>query len=137
MTPPALATAVGSAAQTIRDYENAKSIPGGEVLAGMSKLGVDVAYVLTGTGQTVLIEAKTYGVKEGAASAYGGVTPSVDSVLLQGVIDFFDAWLEQHKDKVRISRDRHGAVISILYRTAAQRGRVERPELEQILSLVA
>ena len=54
MTPPALAKELGAAAQTIRDYEDAKSIPGGAVIAGLCELNINPHWLLVGVGHMFL-----------------------------------------------------------------------------------
>lgn len=56
MTPPALAKELGAAAQTIRDYEDAKSIPGGAVIAGLCELNINPLWLLQGVGHMFLGE---------------------------------------------------------------------------------
>lgn len=51
LSPPELARTIGSAPQTIRDYEDGKSIPGGAAVAGMANLGIDANWLLTGEGE--------------------------------------------------------------------------------------
>lgn len=50
MSPPELAKKLDASPQTIRDYEDAKSIPGGAVVAGLSGLGINANWLLTGEG---------------------------------------------------------------------------------------
>lgn len=58
-----------------------------------------------------------------------------DALLLQGVIDFLFNWLDENQ--ANIKRSKFGAVISVMYRTALSRGRVESHEMEQVLRLAA
>jgi len=50
ISPPELARKIGAASQTIRDYEDGRSIPGGAAIAGMSNLGINANWLLTGAG---------------------------------------------------------------------------------------
>lgn len=134
LSPPELAKAIGSDPQTIRDYENAKSIPGGRALAGLSTLGIDVDYVLTGNGEIQCIPGN-HDLME-PSKPYGEAY-SLDPLLLQGVLDFFFAWLTENADRVRLDPSRYGAVIAVLYRVASQAGVIRKAELEQVLAIAA
>lgn len=81
--------------------------------------------------------ASCHSAAEPVAEPYQGKGGGVDAVLLQQVIDLFYAWLDEHRESVRIDRSKHGAVIAVLYRMAEQRGRAEKLDLEQVLSLAA
>lgn len=50
MSPTEFSVATKVNSQTIRDYENEKSIPGGAFLAALTELGISVEWVLTGIG---------------------------------------------------------------------------------------
>lgn len=132
MTPPALATAVGAAAQTIRDYEDGKSIPGGAVFAGLCDLGINANWVLTGKGNMWLDNSP------GAAQPeVGYATLQIDSVLLQKVIDYYNVWQRENSELVRIDANKHGAVIALLYKSALAHGYIDQLEAEQIIRLAA
>lgn len=119
-----------------KDYEAGNRMPGGEALDGLAMHGMNINWLLTGEGSMFLSGSGSMAGEPGQVG-YGAALPPVDSVLLQGVIDFFYAWLDEHKDFVRIDRDRHGAIIAVLYRVAAQSGEVKKPELMQVLGLAA
>lgn len=51
LTQSQMADAVGVKYRSWQDYETGKSIPGGKVLAGIAKLGINTHWVLTGDGQ--------------------------------------------------------------------------------------
>lgn len=49
-TQKQMGEAIGSSLSAWQDYEAGKSIPGGNALAGLSRLGVDINWLLTGEG---------------------------------------------------------------------------------------
>ena len=49
-TQKQMGEAIGSYLSTWQDYEAGKSIPGGNALAGLARLGVDINWLLTGEG---------------------------------------------------------------------------------------
>lgn len=50
MTPTQLAKATGVEPQTVRDYENGKSVPGGMFLSRLVEHGIGIEWLLTGAG---------------------------------------------------------------------------------------
>lgn len=129
-------TRTGLPVSTLKKYEGSHREPKASQLALVLKAGININWLLTGEGSMFLAGSGSV-AGEPDRAAYGAALPPIDSVLLQGVIDFFYAWLDENKDLVRIDRDRHGTVIAVLYRVAAQSGEVRRPELEQVLQLAA
>lgn len=132
MTPPALAAAVGAAAQTIRDYEDGKSIPGGAVFAGLCELGINANWVLAGKGNIWLDNSPGSAQQQ---AAY--IVPQIDSVLLQKVIEYYASWLRENSEQVRIDTEKHGTVLALLYKAALARGCIDQSEAEQIIRLAA
>lgn len=120
---------------SFKDYEGGNRLPGAEALEAFVAAGINANWLLTGDGQMQLAAAP--GLAEKAPSPYGLVKEGIDSVLLQQVIEFFIGWLAENKDKVRISSDRWGTAIAVLYCHAHSVGEARKPELEQILSLAA
>lgn len=53
-TQKQIADAVGARTPSWKDNEVGKTIPGGKVLAGLSKLGVNIDWVLTGEGEMMI-----------------------------------------------------------------------------------
>lgn len=49
-TQKQMGEAIGSSLSAWQDYETGKSIPGGNALAGLARLGVDINWLLTGEG---------------------------------------------------------------------------------------
>lgn len=134
----AAAKARGMPLPSYKDYEGGRRLPGAEALDSLAELGMNINWVLTGKGDMNSSSAPEVAVaKESSPAAYGMSQAPVDSLLLQDVIDFFHVWLEQNKDRTRIQRSAHGAVIAVLYRYASQTGKVEKAELEQVLRIAA
>lgn len=121
---------------TLKKYEGSHREPGADAMGLLSAAGIDINWLLTGAGQMLLGESKADGVREPEA-VYSVSRAAIDPLLLQGVIDFFYGWLDEHKDRVRIDRSRHGAVISVLYTVAERGGVIRKAELEQVLGLAA
>ncbi|MEW6594157.1 MAG: helix-turn-helix transcriptional regulator [Thermodesulfobacteriota bacterium] len=53
-TQKQIGEAIGSSLSTWQDYEAGKSIPGGNALAGLARLGVDINWLLTGEGNSLV-----------------------------------------------------------------------------------
>lgn len=56
LTQDGLAKAVGASKRGIQDNEAQKSVPGGDVIAGMVKLGINANWLLTGNGLMLLAD---------------------------------------------------------------------------------
>ncbi|GAB2182635.1 hypothetical protein DLREEDagrD3_28580 [Denitratisoma sp. agr-D3] len=143
LTPPQMAAEmaktglVKGSAQTVRDYEGEKSIPGGATLVAMRKLGVNVDFVLFGEGPALLDSGGQPGTVQEPGVAYAASPALLDAVLLQQVIDFFHRWLADNGNRVRIPAAKHAAIITVLYKSALLRGKAEDADLAQVLSIAA
>lgn len=80
---------------------------------------------------------KSTSAREPKDAPYAVPKPTVDAALLQDVIDLFYAWLDENSQRFRVDRSRHGLVISVLYRYAAESGGVVKADLERVLRAVA
>lgn len=115
-------------------------MPGGVIIGGLAKRLVNTNWIFTGAGE-MFVPAMEYGAHPGSTAmpamdkAVRAQDAQLDPVLLQGVIDFLFRWLDEHH--VKLDRSKFGAVISVMYRVASTRGRVEIHELEQVLRLAA
>lgn len=165
MTQEEFSAKSGIPLSTLKKYEGSHREPGADRLAQVAAMGINVNWLLTGEGQPEqapapkglpglknrsglfsfiqpegpadMATAPLLAFAEGRPSPYGMGVPCVDSVLLQQVIEFFDAWCIENKDRVRIDRSRHGAVIAVLYRVAEHAGEVRKQDMEQVLGLAA
>ena len=127
LTQEGFSTQSGIPLSTLKKYEGNHRAPGADALEAYAKAGIDVVWVLTGIGGPLLAARKP------DASA----VQAVDLAILQGVVDFFHSWLYERRDQVRIDRNRHGLIISILYKAAVQSGGVEKRDLDHIMKLAA
>ncbi len=59
MSQTAIAKAADSSLPSWQGYEAGKNIPGGKVLEALSKMGIDVNWVLTGNGKMMLDSSNT------------------------------------------------------------------------------
>lgn len=141
LTQEAFALEAGAKSKSgLQDNERGKSMPGGVIIGGLAKRLVNTNWIFTGTGEMFVAEM-AYPAHSGStalAAMDKAVRPpdaQLDPVLLQGVIDFLFRWLDEHQ--VKLDRSKFGAVISVMYRVASSRGRVEIHELEQVLRLAA
>lgn len=138
MTQNEFCAAVGMPLPTLRDQELCKRIPGGESMLGFTRAGINANWLLTGEGDMFLGKAPEATQLEVTEQRYSyNAQPVVDPVLLQQVIDFFYQWLQENRDQVRIDRSRHGTIISVLYKIAAQSGTFSAPDLAQVLRMAA
>lgn len=210
-----LATKSGCSPSTYQKYEQGSSVPGGDAIAGLVRLGINANWLLTGDGP-VLIDpwreigrlikemrgdvpveqlaqwldlptARVAGFENGAsrpgegdlrdiANLLGGdsrplvallrpaelqvsaayepgvaAVPAsdsaavrrdqdgneVNSLLLEQVTEFFFQWLDQNPDRAPSDRSRYSALIAVLYKMAAIRGSVHKPELDQMMRALA
>lgn len=58
-TQKQMGEAVGGSLSAWQDYEAGKSVPGGNALTGLARLGVDINWLLTGEGEAA--QGKTWG----------------------------------------------------------------------------
>ncbi len=88
------AKALGVEPQTVRDYENGKSIPGGDKVGNLIKLGVDSNWLLAGPGydSVPFNEYLTVAKKYQQTSRREGVTQD------QAVYDGEHLYIEQYSD---------------------------------------
>ena len=131
----AFARRCGISEGSLRDYmrdENPK-VPGLTAAAAIADAGGYMVDWLA-TGRLPKTRAELRAMQDAAKAAAPG---AIDSVLLQEVMEFFARWVRDNATRVRIDQDRHAAVIAVLYKIAAKSGKVEKPELEQVLSLAA
>lgn len=139
--PTPWATDRGISAATIHEWLTKGVTPYPKTMAKLvSGTGIPKEWWLRGElppPQPGADTSKPNAVTESRPDDYLKAQASIDSDLLQGVIDFFYAWLDENKDVVRIDRGRHGAVIAVLYRIASQVGEVRKLDMEQVLRLAA
>ncbi|ABL01333.1 helix-turn-helix domain-containing protein [Pelobacter propionicus] len=64
MSQTAIAKAADSSLPSWQGYEAGKNIPGGKVLEALSKMGIDVNWVLTGNGKMMLDSSNTTPFRE-------------------------------------------------------------------------
>lgn len=146
MTPTEFSAATNVQSQTIRDYENAKSIPGGAFLAALTELGISVEWVLTGVGyinykfeewptDTPVVQLRTERRLSQATIKEAQTIDGVDYDLLlsaqQAVHEFM---LEQ--DFVQ-PPERVASLVVAIYKYAVAKGVVKPAELKSFLKLVA
>lgn len=141
LTQEAFALEAGAKSKSgLQDNERGKSMPGGAIISCLAKRLVNTNWIFTGAGE-MFISEMAYGAHSGSTvlaamdKAVRAPDAQLDPVLLQGVIDFLFRWLDEHQ--VKLDRSKFGAVISVMYRVASARGRVEIHELEQVLRLAA
>lgn len=151
--PAAAAKAGNMPLPSFKDYVAGNRMPGGEALASLALLGINLNWLLSGNGgMLVLDEAHPAVGAQGAQLYQGSAAPAgsvlaltavpyrvglVDSLLLEQVIAIFLEYLDANKDRVRIDRGRHAAVIAVLYKIAAASGKADKAELEQVLRAAA
>ena len=63
MTQLQFAKAIGASLPTVKNYEGANRIPGGKVLGGFARAGVNVDWLLNGTGGPPLYARSDAGLK--------------------------------------------------------------------------
>lgn len=151
-TQKQMAEQSGVSARGYQGYEDGRSLPGAEAMAGLVRLGINANWLLKGDGPMLLADLEDGPIPDfvrkdqqgreeskpqGSAMPAFRVAESVDSLLLQQVADFFFAWMDENRNRVRIDRSRWGAVIAVLYKVAAKSGKAEKAELEQVLSIAA
>jgi len=136
MSQQQLADAIGGSKRGIQDNEARNRVPGGEVIFGLVKLGINANWLLTGDGDMWLPSISPQAAQP-TAQPYGAISPAVDSVLLQKVIDLFFGWLDANGASVRIDAALHGTVIAVLYSVCKASGKCTEEELQQVLRLAA
>lgn len=147
----------GLSASTLSGYELDKRSPHVDGLLPFIQAGANANWLLTGEGPMLLADLASPAVTEPAppalvySQAPAPVSPAAiheapsavrtgpvfDPKLMQQVVDFFYRWQEENKDRVRIGKKAHGALIAVLYKVAATSGAVVREEMEQVLSIAA
>lgn len=145
----------GVPVSTLKKYEGSHREPGAAHLSRLARAGINVNWLLTGDGNMLLMldpapagesasmgapELYPCGVPPGpllASSAVPYRTGLVDSLLLEQVIAVFIEYIDANRDRVRIDRSRHAAVIAVLYKIAAATGKADKSELEQVLRAAA
>ena len=80
-TQKAMAERVSVKYRSWQDYENGKSIPGGKVLGDIAVLGININWLLTGTG--------AMRVPDGSQTASGGL-PELIVAAMREVLDEMD-----------------------------------------------
>ncbi|MGH1509474.1 helix-turn-helix domain-containing protein [Ralstonia solanacearum] len=106
--------------------EGGKSIPGGQLLAGLQALGISVDWLLSGEGHML---------RSAAQSGAGQPGGAIDTELL--------ALVMERVDQEIVARGRHPApgkkaeLVVLLYDYMVETGRKEGPSVERILRLVA
>ena len=81
LTQDGLAKVVGSSKRGIQENEALKSVPGGEVLAGFVRAGINANWLLTGEGPMLLSDLSATNVAIPAAPAY--VAPKISVIALE------------------------------------------------------
>lgn len=146
MTPTEFSVATKVQAQTIRDYENAKSIPGGAFLAALTELGISVEWILTGVGyitykfeelpaESSITELRTDRRVSQATYKESREISDVDMNLLEVaevVVHRYYAREGVNPPPERIARQ-----VVAIYRYAAAKGIVEKDDLEAFVKLIA
>lgn len=144
----------GVSVRSYQGYEDGRSVPGGEALAGLVGTGINANWLLTGQGPMLLSDLPIVGEKieipaflrrsaeplalvatEPPVAEYGA--PVLDPHLLEAVTSALFSWIDEHKDVVRIDPSRYGALITVLYRWAANSGGLRADDLEQIMRAAA
>lgn len=148
MSPTEFSVATKVKSQTIRDYENAKSIPGGAFLAALTELGVSVEWVLTGVGSINYKFNDTWPVgliHEPNKQLNQDVAPYQAPVELRSAADVNMTLLEVavlavHRyyasEGVVAAPERMAKLIVAIYKYAAAKGAATPEELDQFLKLI-
>lgn len=115
MSQAGLATATGAAKTTIQQYERDDNVPGGKFLRAVMELGVNVNWLLSGSGPMFLSQLSE-------AGAAGGV----DQSALADVIALIEDWLAAN-DRV-LTPLKKAEVIALAYEIAT-----ENPEADSTM----
>ena len=125
LTQDGLAKAVGGSKRGIQENEARNRVPGGEVVFGMVRLGINANWLLTGQGPMLLAELQG---KTAPASA-------TDWQVMGYVIDEVDRVLKAHR--LTLAADKKIALIQVLYDYCVDTGKQESGTVERFLKLVA
>lgn len=158
LTQKGMFEASGIPVSTQKKYEGSHREPGSAHLSRLARTGINVNWLLTGAGNMLLMLDEAHHAPASASALAGaadfypcGVPPGpllassavpyrvglVDSLLLEQVIAVFIEYIDANRDRVRIDRSRHAAVIAVLYKIAAAAGKADKSELEQVLRAAA
>lgn len=140
--------------RSFQKNESGETEGGMSVVLSFVEAGINANWLLTGQGPMRLAELAEIGAKveipaflrrsaeplslvanEPPVAEYGA--PVLDPHLLEAVTSALFSWIEEHKDVVRIDPSRYGALITVLYRWAANAGGLNADDLEQIMRAAA
>lgn len=94
-TQKEMAEAAGIPFDTYQKYETDSSMPGGQALAGLARLGIDLAWLLTGQG--------------GAGPARAAVDAELLAMVIEGVNRALGA------RGIELGADKHAQLIALVY----------------------
>jgi transcriptional regulator with XRE-family HTH domain len=122
-TQKEMALLIGVSYGSLQVYEEGKSVPGGKVLAALSRQGFDVNWILTGEGE----------MRRGAAAQPG----PVDKELLLSIMKAVDEYLEEIVG--RLTREKKNLLIVTLYELCVEEGTksVEKAKVISLFKLAA
>jgi len=142
-----LADQLGVSKRGIQDNETRNRVPGGDVINGFVRLGINANWLLTGDEPMLLKDLGVpapalYGVEQSVPpshlpSAQEAATPALDLHTLQTVIAMLEEELE--RKRARLDPARKAEVISLLYDEAAAEREEDarRSKVLRLLRLVA
>lgn len=115
----------GVSERAYQGYEAARSIPGGEAIAGMVRAGINANWLLTGEGPMLLSE-----LCSGPPEPY-----KLDVVMLRACMGAVEKYIRLKEFEPSI--ETKTGLTAALYRYAEAKGMAEPADMEEFLKLVA
>ena len=139
LTQPGLAEIAGAAKRTVIDWEKGVSSPTAAQLEALSRVGMDVLFVVTGIrGQTVTNESNSatsrYLTENSNPVTNSAALPQIDSKRLARILDLLEAHAAQAGRRWPASR--LVMVAAEVYNVLADEPALDEPKVERILKLV-
>lgn len=123
-TQNSMAEAIGSKLRSWQEWETGNRIPSGQALTGLSRLGVNVNWILTGEGAELVAEM--------AASFDLG--PSLDRDLLEDIHMALHEY--QNYQRIRWSPDQEAKLVGAVYKCMIEQGSPNKKDRQRTLNLV-